>query len=188
MALSATRVKALRDPGRYSDGGGLHLFISKAGTKSWVQRITIDGRRRDIGLGGSPTVSLAQARSKAADNRTAVAEGRDPFDEKHAPAMPTFREAAHHVHEANRPRWRSGKHVANWMQTLERHAMPTLGSMPLDRMDRSAMLRVLTPIWTNRFERRRALMQLWADYVTGLPVGVPEQENLIEGSVQPVGV
>ena len=66
--------------------------------------------------------------------------------------------------------------------------MPTLGSMPLDRMDRSAMLRVLTPIWTTRFERRRALMQLWADYDTGLPEGVPEQENLIEGSVQPVGV
>ena len=59
MALSATRVKALKDPGRYSDGGGLHLFISKAGTKSWVQRITIDGRRRDIGLGGFTTVSLA---------------------------------------------------------------------------------------------------------------------------------
>ena len=59
MALSATRVKVLRDPGRYSGGGGLHLFISKAGTKSWVQPITIDGRRRDIGLGGFPTVSLA---------------------------------------------------------------------------------------------------------------------------------
>ena len=51
MKLSGTRVKALRDPGRHSDGDGLHLFISKAGGKSWVQRITIDGRRRDIGLG-----------------------------------------------------------------------------------------------------------------------------------------
>ena len=90
VALSATRAKALKEPGRYSDGGGLHLFISKRGAKSWVQRITIDGRRRDVGLGGFPTVSLAQARGKAADNRAAVAEGRDPLAEKHAPAMPTF--------------------------------------------------------------------------------------------------
>ena len=133
-------------------------------------------------------MSLAQARSKAADNRAAVAEGRDPLAEKHAPAMPSFREAAYTVHEANMPRWRNARHVAAWIQTLERHAMPTLGSMPLDRIDRACVLRVLTPIWTTRFERHRALMQLWADYVTSLPEGVPEQENLIEGSVQPVGV
>ena len=58
MPLSATRVKALKGPGRFSDGGGLHLYISKAGRKSWVQRITVDRRRRDIGLGGFPSVSL----------------------------------------------------------------------------------------------------------------------------------
>ena len=126
MALSATRVKALKEPGRYSDGGGLHLYISRAGRKSWVLRITIDGRRRDIGLGGFPSVSLAGAREKAADHRGAVAEGRDPLAEKHAAAMPTFREAACTVHEANKPRWRNASHIASWMQTLERHAMPTL--------------------------------------------------------------
>ncbi|MCY4528725.1 MAG: Arm DNA-binding domain-containing protein [Chloroflexi bacterium] len=106
MTLSATRVRALKEPGRYSDGGGLHLFISKARRKSWVHRITIDGRRRDIGLGGFPSVSLAQAREKAAANRTAVAGGRDPLADSRRPAMPTFKEAAHTVHEANRPRWR----------------------------------------------------------------------------------
>ena len=159
MALSATRVKALKDPGRYSDGGGLHLFISKAVRKSWVLRITIDGRRRDIGLGGFPAVSLAQAREKAASHRTAVAEGRDPLAEKHAPTMPTFKEAVLTVHEANKPRWRSGKHVANWMQTLERHAMPVLGSTPLDRIDRTAVLRVLSPIWTTRPETARKVRQ-----------------------------
>ena len=159
MALSATSAKALKEPGRYSDGGGLHLFISREGAKSWVQRITIDWRRRDIGLGGFPTVSLAQARSKAADNRAAVAEGRDPLAEKHAPAMPSFREAAYTVHEANMPRWRNARHVAAWIQTLERHAMPTLGSMPLDRIDRACVLRVLTPIWTTRPETARRVRQ-----------------------------
>ena len=159
MALSATRVKALKEPGRYSDGGGLHVYISKAGRKSWVLRITIDGRRRDIGLGGFPTVSLAKAREKAVDNRAAVAEGRDPLAEKHAPAMPTFREAACAVHEANKSRWRNAKHISSWIQTLERHAMPTLANTPLDRIGRGDVLRVLTPIWTTRSETARRVRQ-----------------------------
>ena len=159
MTLSATRAKALKDPGRYSDGGGLHLYISKAGGKSWVQRITIEGRRRDIGLGGFPSVSLARAREKAAENRAAVAEGRDPLADRHAPAMPTFREAAGAVHEANRPRWRNAKHIASWMQTLERHAMPTLGATPLGRIDRGEVLRVLIPIWRSRPETARRVRQ-----------------------------
>ena len=159
MTLSATRVKALKDPGRYSDGGGLHLYISKAGRKSWVLRITVDGRRRDIGLGGYPSVSLARAREKAADNRAAIAEGRDPVAEKRAHAMPTFREAAYTVHEANKPRWRNSRHIAGWIQTLERHAMPTLNNTPLDRIDRGDVLQVLTPIWTSRPETARRVRQ-----------------------------
>ena len=159
MALSATRAKALKDPGRYADSGGLHLYISKAGRKSWVQRITIDRRRRDIGLGAFPSFGLAQAREKAADNRAAVAEGRDPVAEKHSPALPTFREAARAVHAANKPRWRNDRHSASWLQTLERHAMPTLGNTPLDRIDRGAVLRVLTPIWTTRPETARRVRQ-----------------------------
>ena len=159
MTLSATRAKTLRDPGRYSDGGGLHLFISKSGRKSWVQRITVDGRRRDIGLGGYPSVSLALAREKAAENRTAVAEGRDPLAEKRSSAMPTFTEAARAAHEANKPRWRNARHIASWMQTLERHAMPKLGNTPLDRIDRGQVLRVLTPIWTTRPETARRVRQ-----------------------------
>ena len=159
MALSATRAKALKDPGRYADGGGLHLYISKAGGKSWVLRITIGGRRRDIGLGAFPSISLAHAREKAADIRAAVAEGRDPLAERHAPAMPTFRDAVCAVHAANTPRWRNGKHVASWLQTLERHAMPALGTTPLDRVERGDVLRVLTPIWTTRPETARRVRQ-----------------------------
>ena len=159
MTLSATRAKALKEPGRYSDGGGLHLYISKAGRKSWVLRITVDVRRRDIGLGGYPSVSLALASEKAAYNRAAVAEGRDPVAEKHAPSMPTFREAAHAVHEANKPHWRNPRHAAGWIQTLERHAMPTLSNTPLDRIYRRDVLRVLTPIWTTRPETARRVRQ-----------------------------
>ena len=120
--LSATGVKALSRPGRHGDGDGLYLNIAAAGLKSWVQRITIDDRRRDMGLGGYPTVSLAQARRRAADNRAAVADGRDPLSERRRSFVPTFREAAHTVHKANRPRWRNDSHAASWIQTLERYA------------------------------------------------------------------
>ena len=159
MKLSATRARALRDPGRYSDGDGLHLFISKRGSKSWVQRITVDGRRRDIGLGGYPTISLAQARKRATDNREAIGSGRDPVAEKHRPAMPTFSEAAHTVHEANKPRWRNGSHTSAWIQTLERHAFPKIGNKKIDTVSRTDVLTVLAPIWSTRPETGRRVRQ-----------------------------
>ena len=159
MKLSATRARALRDPGRYSDGDGLHLFINKSGRKSWVQRITVDGRRRDIGLGGYAKVSLAQARKRATDNREAIGSGRDPVAEKHRPAMPTFSEAAHTVHEANKPRWRNGSHTSAWIQTLERHAFPKIGNKKIDTVSRTDILSVLTPIWSTRPETARRVRQ-----------------------------
>ena len=107
MKLSATGVKALREPGLYSDGNGLHLFISNIGNRSWVQRVTTDRRRRDIGLRGYPTVSLKQARRQATLNRETIANGRDPLAERHRTAVSTFREAAQTLHEANRPRWKN---------------------------------------------------------------------------------
>ena len=68
-------------------------------------------------------------------------------------------EAACAVHEANKPRWRNARHIASWMQTLERHAMPTLSNTPLDRVDRGDVLQVLTPIWTTRPETARRVRQ-----------------------------
>jgi integrase len=159
VKLSATRVKALRDPGRYSDGDGLHLFISKTGGKSWVLRITVGGRRRDIGLGGYPAVSLAQARKRASDNREAIGDGRDPVAYKRRPATPAFSEAAHAVHQANKPRWRNERHALAWIQTLQRHAFPEIGDKPIDDIGRADVLKVLTPIWTTRPETARRVRQ-----------------------------
>ena len=79
--LTTATAVALSKPGRYSDGHTLYLQVTNGGAKSWIQRISIRGRRRDIGLGGFPVVSLAKARSRALANRTALAEGRDPLTE-----------------------------------------------------------------------------------------------------------
>ena len=102
MTLSATRAKALSDPGRYSDGGGPHLFITKAGRKTWGLCITLDGYRLDIGLGEFPSVKLARPREKAPEFRDAIAEYKNPMSERLASTMPTFGEAAYAVNMTNR--------------------------------------------------------------------------------------
>ncbi len=157
--LTATKIKSFRDKGRFGDGDGLFLNVTATGTKSWVQRVVVHGRRRDIGLGGYPAVSLAEARERCADNRKAIAAGLDPIAEKHKPTVATFREAAVTVHEMNIPRWRSGKHAKSWLRMLERYAFPVIGDMPVDRVDRTDVLAVLNPIWTTKPETARRVRQ-----------------------------
>ena len=80
--LSIRMVRYITKPGRYADGGTLYLRLAPGGSKSWVQRITVAGKRRDVGLGGWPVTSLAGAREKAIDNRRIVRPGGDPLAEK----------------------------------------------------------------------------------------------------------
>ena len=116
-----------------------------------------NGKRRDIGLGGWPVVSLAKARQRAFANRVAIADGLDPLAEKRKARMPSFREAAFKVYEANRPRWRSEKTAANWLQQMELHAFPILADLPVDRVTREAVLRVLAPVWGRKLDVARKL-------------------------------
>ena len=157
--LTVGKLRALTVPGRYGDGGTLHLVVSPRGTKSWVQRITIDGRRRDMGLGGWPVVSLAMARDRAFANRRAVADGRDPLVHKRRPKTPTFREASQRALEANRPRWRNAKTAENWLATMTRYVYPVFGDRHVDRIGREDVLRVLTPLWTAKPEIGRKVRQ-----------------------------
>ena len=157
--LTATRVQALKEPGRYGDGGGLHLVIRPSGTKAWVQRIVIDGRRRDIGLGGFPVVGLATAREKAMEYRRAVADGRDPVADTKKAALPTFGEATDKYLKINQPRWRNPKTGANFSQSLERYAYPVIGGMRVDRIERGHVLAVLEPIWTCKPSMAKKLRQ-----------------------------
>ena len=100
--LTAKQIKSLTTPGRHRADPTLYLVVQPSGAKSWIQRLTIDGRRRDIGLGGYPVIGLAEARTKAFENRHLVATGRDPLAEKRRRDTPTFREAAAADHKARR--------------------------------------------------------------------------------------
>ena len=157
--LTVAKARAVTKPGRYRADPTLYLNVAPGGSKSWIQRLAIAGRRRDIGLGAFPVVGLAEARRRAFSNRVAIAEGRDPLAEKHRAKAPTFREAAQRTFEANRPRWRNAKHVASWMQLLEKRALPAIGAMRVDKIAREDVLRILTPIWTRHPEVARKTRQ-----------------------------
>ncbi len=150
--LTVGKVRALTVPGRYGDGGNLYLQITRRGTKSWSQRIVIDGKRHDLGLGPWPVVSLAKARERAFANRVAIADGRDPLAEKRQPKTPTFGEASDRALEANRARWRNAKTAENWIATMAKYVHPVFGDRPVDQIGREDVLRVLTPIWSTKPE------------------------------------
>ena len=175
--LTALTAKALSKPGRHGDGDGLYLSVAPSGSKSWVQRIVIHGRRRDVGLGPYPAVGLAKARSVAQENRSAVAEGRDPVAEKRherealrnpAPSVPTFSEAAARVIELRRPTWSNPKHAAQWKSTLQTYAFPLIGIKAVDAITAADVIDVLSPIWASKPEaasRVRQRMETVMDWV-----------------------
>src|SRR6266702_1891787 len=134
--LTAVEVTKAKGPAVLHDGGGLYLRVSAprelrgvevAGAKSWVFRFQLHGKRRDMGLGPFPDISLAEARAKATEHRKQRHEGVDPLDAKAAQRQAqqvfvakgrTFRECAVEFIEKNRSAWHSAKHATQWGSTL----------------------------------------------------------------------
>jgi integrase len=160
-ALTAVKVRSLKTPGRYSDGGGLHLFIDKAAVRRWVLRTVVKGKRRDIGLGSPDLVPLADAREQAAQFRKIARAGGDPLIQrrKDRAGVPTFSEAAESVHSEHRKSWRNEKHAAQWLTTLKTYAYPVFGDHRVDRIESSDVLRCLSPIWLTKPETARRVRQ-----------------------------
>ena len=131
--LTVARVKTLSTTGLHGDGGTLFLRVAPGGSKSWIQRLTINGRRRDIGLGGWPLVTLAEAREFAFENRRLARRGGDPLAGRRRPNLPTFEQAAVRTFEANRARWRHAKTAINWTGSMARYAYPVFGDRPVDQ-------------------------------------------------------
>ena len=161
--LTDRQVRNYKTPGRYPDGATLYLVVWPSGSKSWVQRLTISGRRTDLGLGGYPAISLAQARRKAQENRSLARSGGNPIAEKReeamAAAMPTF-EALTRQHIAeNSHAWRNVKHRSQWLSTLETYAFPTIGAVKVNEITRKQVVDALLPIWHTKAETARRVRQ-----------------------------
>ena len=147
-ALSAAFVRTTTKPGRYCDGQGLYLLVLPSGTRCWVQRLVIGDRRRELGLGGFPLVSLAEAREAAFANRKLARAGGDPLaDKRRVQTMPTFEEAARRVWEQHRGAWRSPDTVKNWLASLHTYVFPRIGGSAVGAVTTRDVLAVLTPIW-----------------------------------------
>lgn len=168
--LSAVEIRRLSKPGRYAVGGvaGLLLSIKETGAKSWVLRTMVGGKRRNIGLGGFPDVSIAVAREKARQMKEKIAEGVDPVVERQARKARmisaqakklTFAEAARLYHEKKVLELRNEKHKKDWISSLERHAMPIIGAIPVSDIEFTHILKILDPIWAEKTETATRVRQ-----------------------------
>jgi integrase len=165
--LTATKVEAVSDPGRYSDGGGLFLHIRDGGSKQWVVRVQKHGRRRDIGLGGYPKLRLVDARKRAMEVIRQIELGLDPVAErKRAAGMPSFRQAAAARHKELAKSFRNAKHSKQWLQTLEAYAAPVLGDMGVDAIGPAEVRDAVLPIWLEKPETARRVLQRIGDVLT----------------------
>lgn len=190
--LTALKVNQATKPGRYADGNGLYLVVEPSGAKRWLLRIVVNGRRRDMGLGSTRLVPLAEARELALANRKLAREGGDPIATRAAQRklVPTFKEAAEKVHAEHKAGWKNEKHAQQWLNTLTEYAFPTIGELRVNAIAAPDILKVLTPIWLAKAETARRVRQRigtvldWAktagyrsgdNPVLGIQKGLPKQ-------------
>ena len=166
--LSAVEVKRLEHPGKgrnatFSVGGvsGLLLQITPNGGRTWLLRVMVGEKRREIGLGGFPDVTLAQARDRAREARDAIRLGKDPVEDRKAAKAHliaaqrrglTFEMAMESYLDSKLEALSNAKHRAQWRSTLESYALPELGAMLVGEIQVQDVLRVLSPIWSGKTE------------------------------------
>ena len=167
--LTAAFCKATHAAGKYGDGNGLRFYVKPTGTKSWVQRLVIHGKRYDMGLGGFPLVGLAEARQKAFDNRKLARDGGDPRTLTLASQIPVFADAAAAVIALHAKTWTdTGRSEKQWQSSLRDYAFPVLADKRVDLITTADVMEVLTPIWAvkartaGRVRQRISAVMKWA--------------------------
>lgn len=179
--LTALEVARLAAPGLHAVGGvaGLALQVKDSGARSWSLRVVVGRARREIGLGGFPSVTLAQAREKARRLREGIEQGADPVDERRAARSAliaaqgkalTFKAAADAYIEAQEAGWKNAKHGQQWRSTLETYAYPVMGGLLVRDVAMPHVLAVLEPIWREKTEtasRLRGRIEKVLDWAKG---------------------
>jgi len=179
--LGALAAAKLRAPGLYAMGGvpGLHLQVSDSGARSWVLKVMIHGKRREMGLGGYDDASLADARDAARRARATIVQGIDPIMQAKAAQSEmraavakavTFRDAASKYIAAHKAGWRNPKHGQQWQNTLDTYADPVIGSLLVRDVTMAHVLKILEPIWTEKTEtasRVRGRIESVLDWAKG---------------------
>ena len=161
--LTPLAVSRLKKPGLHFVGGvaGLALQVLPTGGRTWILRASVGGRRRDMGLGGYPDVTLAGARDAARNARELIRQGVDPVERAKAARKAlqasaatglTFREASEAFIASRGVAWRNPKHRNQWTSTLTTYAFPVMGALPVADVELPHVLKVLEPIWTTKTE------------------------------------
>ena len=159
--LSALAVQRLTAPGMHAVGGvaGLYLCVSPSGSRSWIARVNVDGKRREMGLGSFPDVSLSIAREKARAARSDTTMGIDPVAHRKEArsarqalkaTQKTFADCAKAYIEAHSDSWRNAKHRAQWPATFETYVYPTMGTVLVGEVTQAHVMAVLLPIWKTK--------------------------------------
>lgn len=156
--LSKRRVDAISEPGFFGDGDGLYLSVKPSGSKSWILRTVVQGKRRDIGLGSADVVTLVAAREDAREKRKIARSGGDPTACRDQAEL-TFWEAAKEYHRIIEPSFSSLKHAKLWLSGLEIHAFPHIGERALNSISVVDVRRILEPIWHTKHETARRVKQ-----------------------------
>ena len=155
--------------GMHSDGNGLYLCVKPSGTKSWIFRYQVNGRRREMGLGALEYLEPVKARAEAAGLKAKVSEGIDPLDERKSleaaaaaqrkaeqaalrKAGATFEVVAAQYIENHRPSWKNAKHAQQWENTLRTYVYPVVGNLPVDEVTTEHVVAILKPIWATKSE------------------------------------
>jgi|SRR5579862_3051366 len=166
--LTALKVNKTSKPGRYCDGGGLYLQVSRSHSKAWLFRFTLDGRAREMGLGPINVVSLAEAREKARDCRKLLLDGVDPIEARSEARLRAradkaksmaFRECAEAYIKAHRAAWKNAKHIWQWETSLSTFVFPVFGALSVSAVDTGLVIKVLEPIWITKTETATRVRQ-----------------------------
>ncbi|MCY4394975.1 MAG: tyrosine-type recombinase/integrase [Rhodospirillaceae bacterium] len=158
--LTARFIREAGTPGKYYDGdAGLFLIVRSATRKSFMQRLTVRGKRCEIGLGSTRWVTLTEARTAAQENRKLARMGGDPLAAKR-PDVPTFADATETVIAIHAEGWKdAGKSAGQWRASLRDYALPRLGRMRVDQITTADVMEVLLPIWQPKHETARRVRQ-----------------------------
>ena len=163
--LTVKQIENLTTSGTYEDGDGLRLLIKPNGKKYWVLRFQLSGKRREMGLGTYPGISLKVARQKTSDKRRLLQDGIDPLqardDERAAQQAAehqrirkslTFQDVSNDYIEAHRTGWKNVKHAQQWTNTLATYAAPVIGNLATNQITTEHILEILKPIWASKAE------------------------------------
>ena len=184
------------------DGGGLRFRVMPNGSRTWIMRITIRGVRRDISIGPLATVSVAKAREKAHDIRKAVAEGRDPVEERQAQRRPpkapseavaaterpTFEACWQAYWAVKEPQLFNGKHRDQWVSTMQTYVLPHIGHRAIGDIKPGEIMDLLKPIWHTKEETaRRVLQRIDAVFVSAITRELRDKASPCTGVARELG-